>query len=167
MDSITQHIGVAIKPMTNFYAAQTAGAESAITGAAFDRTKYGSMQLQLVGETALTDTKNLSVTTLRIEHSDESGSGFTTYSSIVTAGVNLSTGLAEVLKLADSSTDFTFEGAYNVNLAAAKKYIRVYALVDMDAGATDTVNLVGSFTLGGTTSTGVALTKNYFTKDVS
>lgn len=138
---ITMRLAVAATSIT----AGGTGDATAITPVVFDRAALGmpmSAEFMIAFKAVLTATKKLSIGTVKVQHSDASGSGFTDFvtftdpGAVATGGAGGSTEIGQVANLA-------------VDLSGAKNYIQLLFTPDLDASGTDTAILSASVAFAG------------------
>ena len=120
------------------------GDNTAVTGVIIDRASYKypqSMVASLSWQAVLAASKKLTMKSVVIEHGDASNlSDAANY--VAPADVDVKV---------DGGSGGTYRGAqeYNVDLSAAKRYIRLKYTPDLNASGTDTAEVAAQFIFGG------------------
>lgn len=121
-----------------------AGDNTEVTGQIIDTTLFKhplSLAILIACKAVLAASKKLTIKTVKLEHSDDSG---------MAGAVNLATP-ADTDVLVDSGAGSTLHGVlkHSVDLAGAKRYIRLKYTPDLDATVTDTATTAAIFVFGG------------------
>ena len=146
MKSFELHENIAVEPALAV-TAQTAGAESKITGETIDLKDCHDLTVVFDGSATLDAAEGLDLAALELQESDD-GATWDTAEDLVTAGGAGSTRIA----YSAGAATVQFSAKVKVDLAKAKKrkrYIRLNPTFDLSRGATDTLSVSGVAIKGG------------------
>ena len=121
-----------------------AGDNTEVVGQIIDTTLFKhplSLAILIPWKAVLAASKTLTLKTVLLEHSDDSG---------MAGAVNLAAP-ADVVVATDSGSGSTLHGCqqYNVDLAGCKRYIRLKHTPDLNNTVTDTATTAAVFVFGG------------------
>ena len=121
------------------------GAEDGVAtlSQSIDRLGFDSAKISLIYQTTIPGVGTYK-DTIVVSDSDTSGGSYTTYSTPLTAATTIDTGLTTITANADFQTN-----DYNVNLAGAKRYIKIATDPTMSASSADICHYCVSVTLTG------------------
>lgn len=120
------------------------GDNTEVVGGAIDRTLYGyakSAIFAILGSAALASAATLTMKSVVIETDDDSAFG--------TATALLSPADAVAATGGSGGTTEKVGVEYNLDLAGAKRYVRIRFTPDLSAGGTDTFTLAAAAVMGG------------------